>query len=50
MIHPFGFQQMEEALRNRVIITAALAAHAAGHHIFSEHFLVITGGILAAPV
>jgi hypothetical protein len=42
MIHPFGFKKVEEAFRNRVIVTVSFAAHAASHAMLGKQFLVIT--------
>ena len=50
MVDPLGFQQVEEAFRDRIVITIAPAAHAAHHFLFSENFLVITRRILTALI
>ena len=49
-IDAFGFENMKEALHNRIVVTVGLSAHANGDVVLSQEGLVVMSGILAAAI
>ena len=49
-INFLNFQRVDETLGNRVVPTIAFTAHARGNPVFFKQRLVITAGVLTAPV
>jgi hypothetical protein len=49
-MHPLVLEAVEPTLGRRIVPTVSLAAHRAGHALFSELVLKCMAGVLAAPV